>query len=74
MQACRKDTPAGTNVLLGSITIPTGIDCGFIRLRAQDRTIVGSFNAKPPGLIDLLHRNTGEWDGYDWESFCFRAD
>ena len=66
--------PPGTNVQLGVVTIPAGIGCGFIRIRAQDRTIVGRFQAKAPGAIDLLFRDPSQWAGFDWESFCFREE
>lgn len=66
--------PLGTFVDLGSVTIPTDIGCGFIRIRAQDRTIVGKFIPRIPGMIDLIYRDPDDWDSYEWESFCFRKE
>ena len=66
--------PVGAYPTLGTVTIPAGVGCGFIRLIAYDRTIVGEFHTRPPGVIDELTTEPDAWQARDYESFCFKTE
>jgi hypothetical protein len=66
--------PPGSYPVVGTVTIPTGIECGYVRMRAQDRTIVGEFHPSPPGLADDLDIEHDAWESYDWVTFCFKGE
>jgi hypothetical protein len=67
--------PVGTYPILGSVTIPVGVDCGHVYITAKDRTIVGRVTLSPPGLPnDRVEVQLAEWWDHDSADFCFDAD